>query len=157
MGMYYEKQKKHAAAWLLKSLYTNDLWFDERVKRKDAVRNYLYVPLFDIADTSRKYDLNTLKDTCYLLKQNSHLNIWGDDYDPRAMLVQISDEGIRAYRKSFYGGNVSAIIRKSLTAIAALAAVIAVLVSISRFVSVLKHDNYRLHAENKAPLQRPVL
>ena len=149
MSAYYERQKKSAAAWVLKTLCTNDLWFDENAGKKNSGKNYLYIPLFDIAQASRSYDLTTLKETCYLLQENNHINIWGDDYDPRAMLVQVSDEGIKAYKKSFYRYDYSSAIKRGVTVIAALAAIIAIVIGVGRFTSGIKNEKYQPHADSK--------
>jgi hypothetical protein len=149
MSNYYENQKQSAAAWILRSLCTNSLWFDETKEKKGSARNYLFIPLFNIAQSSGKYDLNTLKESCYLLQKNNHVTIWGDDFDPRAMLVQVSDEGITAYKKSFYGSYNLAVIKKGITAIAVAAAVVAIVIGIGRYTSGMRHEKYQRNAQEK--------
>src|SRR5580698_8276819 len=140
MSIYYENQKRSAAAWILRTLCTNSLWFDETSEKKGPGRTYLFIPLFDIAESSKRYDLNTLKETCYFLQKNNHVNIWGDDFDSRAMLVQVSDEGVSAYKKSFYGSHYLTVIKRGITAIAAAAAIIAIVIGVGRYTSGMKHE-----------------
>ena len=150
MSTFYEKQKCHAAAWILRSLCKNSLWFDDSIERDGTDRNYLYIPLFNIAESSKRYDLNTLKEACYFLRKNNHLNIWGDDFDPRAMLVQVSDEGIEAHKKSFYGNYYLTVAKRKIGAITGIAAAIAIVIGVGKYTSSLKHAKYQQHAENRA-------
>jgi hypothetical protein len=149
MSTLYENQKRHAAAWILKSLCTNHLWLGESSREKKSDRNYMFIPLFNIAEASKRYDLNTLKETCYLLRKNNHINIWGDDFDPRAMLVQISDEGIKAYKKSLYGNYTLTVVKRKLTAITGIAAAIAIVIGVGKFTSAMKHQKFQTQVEAK--------
>jgi hypothetical protein len=81
-----------AAAWVLKSLSTNNNWFDEirHAGHQNFEREYHYIPLYDLAQASIRFDISTLKDACYILKDNNHADIWGDDFEPYGMLVQIT-------------------------------------------------------------------
>ena len=135
MNNYHEKLRKNAAAWILKGLSTNDLWFDENNAKKKEDKNYLFIPLFDIAFASKNYDFNTLKEACYLLSENGHVNIWGDDYDPRAMLVQISENGVEAYRDCYYGRYYQPFIKKAVTAIAAIGILFILVSGLNKFIS----------------------
>jgi hypothetical protein len=149
MSNYQEKLKRKAAAWILKSLCTNDLWFDENKRAKSIHRNYLYIPLFDLAHCSKKYDLNTLKEGCYLLQKNNHLTIWGDDYDQRAMLIQISETGVEAYQKSLYNYYNSGLIKKGIAISAAIAVTAAIVIGVQKYSSESRHNKYYHHAGNK--------
>jgi hypothetical protein len=149
MSTFFEKQKRHAAAWILKSLSTNHLWVDESSQEKKSGKNYMFIPLFNIAEASKRYDLNTLKETCYLLKKNNHVTIWGDDFDARAMLVQISDEGIRAHRKSLYGNYTLTVVKRKLTGIIGIAAAIAIVIGVGKFTSAMKHQRFQTQVETK--------
>jgi len=148
MSNYQEKLKKNAAAWILKSLYSNDLWQENTSRKKSRVR-YLFIPLFDLAQASNRYDLNTLREACYMLQDNSHLTVWGDDYDSRAMLVQISEEGVEAYKKSFYASSRSLQIKKGFTAIVAATTVAAIVIGFSKHGG-MKQQKSSTHVETKA-------
>ncbi len=62
--------------------------------------NYFYIPLIELARTSRKYDIRTLKDASYLLKDNQQIEIFGDDFEPYGMLVKILDAGLEVQQQS---------------------------------------------------------
>ena len=119
--------------------------------KKKSTKNYLFIPIFDIAQASRSYNLETVKDACYLLHQNNHVNIWGDDYDSRAMLVQLSEEGIRAHKQSFYGNDLESFFRKGLTYVAATVMLMALIIGINKYNSnfkVVKNVLYRSTSKN---------
>jgi hypothetical protein len=148
MSTYFKNTKSVAASWILKSLYTNDLWFDEAPNRKKD-KNYLYIPLFDIAQESKKFDLITLKEACYFLQKNSHVNIWGDDFDSSAMLVQISEEGIEAYKKAFYGKSLSLPLKKIFAAASVILVIIAITTKVQRYSASNRFYKYQPPTENK--------
>src|ERR1700748_2217651 len=108
---------EHAAAWILKSLSTNIAWFDEirLAGRKNFEKKYHYIPLIDISLTSQQYEITTLKDACYLLKENNDVDIYGDDFEPYGMLVQITDKGLGAFQDSNYPTGKKSFARKGLT------------------------------------------
>ncbi|HLK27953.1 MAG TPA: hypothetical protein VKT28_05185 [Puia sp.] len=147
MSTHQEKKKRSAAAWILQSLCTNDLWFDESPRKQS--RNYLFIPLFDIAHSSGKFELNTLKESCYLLHENGHLNIWGDEYDPRAMLIQITEDGVKAYKRSFYGRNYASIFKKSFAAITAIFILATVAMGMNKLMVQLNPPKYIPQSNNK--------
>jgi hypothetical protein len=153
MSAQYEKLKRRTAGWVLKSLYTNELWFDTNPAKKNAPKNYLFIPLFDLAQTSTKYDIPTIKDACYLLNENGHINIWSDDYDSRAMLIQLSEEGAKAYKQFFYGHDIESVVKKSATAMAAAAMFLSIVVGINKYGSILKStkNQYRNSSRNDMP------
>ncbi len=148
MSNYQEKLKKNAAAWILKSLYTNDLWY-ETTTRRNSPKNYLFIPLFDLSQASTRYDLHTLREACYMLQDNSHLTVWGDDYDSRAMLVQISEEGTEAYKRSIYAPSNSLQLKKGFTAVVAATAVAAMVIGFSKHGG-MKQQKSSSHVETKA-------
>jgi len=145
----HEKQQRHAASWILKSLCTNESWTEELRGRKKTHKRYLYVPLFSIAGQSKRYDLNTLKETCYLLRKNRHVHIWGDDFDPRAMLVQVSAEGIEAHKKSLYGNYTLMLVRRNLAAATGIAAAVAIVIGMGRYTATMKHAVFQNQMESK--------
>ena len=100
MNTSSDKIRRQAAAWILKVLQNNEDW--QVREKEDSIVNYYYVPLLEIAQNSKKYNISILKDATYLLMKNKHVDIWGDDYDPYGMLVKVLDEGIEAQKKSFY-------------------------------------------------------
>jgi hypothetical protein len=113
-----KNQCEHAAAWILKSLSSNIAWFDEvrLAGRKNFEKKYHFIPLIDISLVCERYDINVLKDACYLLKHNEDVDIWGDDFEPFGMLVQISEKGLDSCRRSTYSRGQNFIL-KSLIAL----------------------------------------
>ncbi|MBS1948204.1 MAG: hypothetical protein JST47_10595 [Bacteroidetes bacterium] len=153
MNKNYEKLKKKAAAKVLKILYTNELWFDKPPSKKDGDRNYLFIPIFDIAQASKNYNLDTIKDACYLLHQNNHVNIWGEDHDARAMMVQLSDDGAKAHKQFFYGRNVGYFMKQGIALIAAMAMILFSVTGINKFTTSKSQKNqYRNSSMNDAPV-----
>jgi len=84
-----------------------------------------------------------------MLQENSHLTIWGDDYDSRGMLVQISEEGVEAYKKSFYAPSNSSQIKKGFTAVVAATAIAAMVIGFSKHGG-MKQQKSSSHVETKA-------
>jgi hypothetical protein len=111
-----KNQIEHAAAWILKSLSSNIAWFDEirLAGRKNFEKKYHFIPLIDISLVCERYDINVLKDACYLLKRNDDVDIWGDDFEPFGMLVQISEKGLDSGRRSSYARGQQSILRSLL-------------------------------------------
>src|SRR5579871_4660207 len=103
MNTNSSNQKQHASAWILKTLCTNRRWFDEvrLAGEENFERQYHYIPLIDIAQSSARYDIRVLRDACYELQKNNHLDIWGDDYEPYGMLVQVTQDGVDANEHLF--------------------------------------------------------
>jgi hypothetical protein len=127
-------QTQQAAAWILKSLCNNRQWFDEirLAGYQDFERKYNYIPLFDLSQASDKYDIRILKDACYLLRENNHVDIWGDDYEPYGMLVQVSSQGVIASNELFYGRESRTIARKAVGVFATLTTIIAIAIGINK-------------------------
>jgi hypothetical protein len=125
---------EHAAAWILKSLYTNIAWFDEirLAGRKEFEKKFHYIPLIDISLVTERFDITTLKDACYLLKNNEDVDIWGDDFEPYGMLVQISEKGKVSYKESSYKTGQNNFIKRGLTAFAALIILVSVIVGVKK-------------------------
>src|ERR1700722_13683340 len=119
-------QVKHAAAWILKGLCTNRQWFDDirHAGRQNFEREYHYIPLIDLAQSSARYDIRTLKDACYLLQQNNHIDIWGDDYEAYGMLVQVSELGVLAHEELYYGKENKSIVRRAIGVFATVTIII---------------------------------
>ncbi|HLX92712.1 MAG TPA: hypothetical protein VKR32_13570 [Puia sp.] len=146
-----EKQIHHAAAWILKSLSTNTAWFDEMrlAGRKDFEKKYHYIPLIDISLTSENFDIATLKDACYLLKENSDIDIYGDDFEPYGMLVQISDKGLSSCQESIYSGIKGALIKKGITVVAAIVILTSILVGVRKSTSSSQQAKNSIPTYNK--------
>ncbi len=153
MSTYPEKknQTEHAAAWILKSLYTNTAWFDEvrLAGRKDFERKYHFIPLVDISLVSDIFDISELKDACYLLKENADVDIWGDDFEPYGMLVQLSDKGINSYQEERYESGESHMAKRGLKAATTLVILVAIIIGVRSFIGV-KHDKSILPSYNKS-------
>jgi hypothetical protein len=124
----------HAAAWILKSLCTNSRWYDEiRHAGKDSFeKEYHYIPLIDITQASMRFNISTLKDACYLLQENNHVDIWGDDYEPYGMLVQVSEEGVAAFENSYYGKEKRGVLRKAIGVFATVTTIVAIAIGINK-------------------------
>ena len=128
-------ETQHACAWILKSLYTNKQWFDEiRHAGYDSFeRKYHYIPLYDLAQISTKHDIKTLMEACYQLKEYSHIDIWGDDFEPYGMLVQISSEGVTAMKDNFYeSDDKSQVSRRAIGVFATLTVIAALVIGINK-------------------------
>jgi len=125
---------EHAAAWILKSLSTNIAWFDEirLAGRKEFQKKYHYIPLIDISLVSDAYEIATLKDACYLLKTNSDLDIYGDDFEPYGMLVQITDKGLNSFAESLYQSGQNNYAKKGLTAVAVLVILASIVIGVKK-------------------------
>jgi len=134
---------EHAAAWILKSLYTNIAWFDEvrLAGRKEFERKFHYIPLIDISLITERFDITTLKDACYLLKNNEDIDIWGDDFEPFGMLIQISEKGKISYKESSYNNGQNNSIKKGVTVVAALVIIISVVVGIKKSSGIKQDKN----------------
>ncbi len=96
MNAYYQAVKQSAANWILKTLSSKKDWRAQN----GPTTNYYYIPLIELARTSRKYDLRTLKDASYLLKDNAQIEIFGDDFEPYGMLIKILDAGLEVQKQS---------------------------------------------------------
>jgi hypothetical protein len=144
-------QSQDAASWILKNLSTNRQWFDEirHAGHDNFEREYHYIPLYDLAQLTIKYDIATLKDACYLLKNNNHVDIWGDDFEPYGMLVQITSEGIGACRDFFYGKNEKSISKRAVGVFAMLTVIIALVIGFNKTL-LHKQDKNSAHDYNKA-------
>jgi 3',5'-cyclic AMP phosphodiesterase CpdA len=144
-------QTQNAAAWLLKNLSTNRNWFDEirHAGYDNFERDYHYIPLFDLCQLSPKYDIATLKDACYMLKQNNHVDIWGDDFEPYGMLVQISPSGLNACEESFYVQKEKSKSKRAIGVFATLTLIIALAIGINK-TFVHKQDKSQVHDTSKA-------
>jgi hypothetical protein len=144
-------QTQNAAAWLLKNLSTNRNWFDEirHAGYDNFERDYHYIPLYDLSQISTKYDIATLKDACYMLKQNNHVDIWGDDFEPYGMLVQISASGLNACEESFYVRKENNKSKRAIGVFATLTLIIALAIGINKSF-VHKQDKNQSHDINKA-------
>jgi hypothetical protein len=130
-------QVEHAAAWVLKSLSSNTAWFDEirLAGRKEFEKKYHYIPLIDISLVSEAFEIATLKDACYLLKNNNEIDIYGDDFEPYGMLVQISDKGLESNHQSVYASGKNNLLKKGLTVIAAVVILVSVVVGVKKTAS----------------------
>jgi hypothetical protein len=142
---------EHAAAWILKSLSTNIAWFDEirLAGRKNFEKKYHYIPLIDISLTSQQYEITTLKDACYLLKENNDVDIYGDDFEPYGMLVQITDKGLGAFQDSNYPTGKKSFARKGLTMVAALVILASIVIGVKKTTSGDKQAKSSTPAYNK--------
>jgi hypothetical protein len=127
---------EHAAAWILKSLSTNTAWFDEMrlAGRKSFERKYHYIPLIDISLVSENFDIATLKDACYLLKNNNDIDIYGDDFEPYGMLVQISEKGLVSCNDAIYSNGKKNILKKTLTAMAAVVILTTIIIGVKKTI-----------------------
>lgn len=138
-----------AASWILKNLSTNRQWFDEirHAGHDNFEREYHYIPLYDLAQLTIKYDIATLKDASYMLKNNNHVDIWGDDFEPYGMLVQITSEGIGACNDSFYGRNEKSISKKLVGIFATLTVIVALVIGFNK--TLLHKQDKNAHDYNK--------
>jgi len=129
-----KNQTEHAAAWVLKSLSTNTAWFDEMrlAGRKNFEKKYHYIPLIDISLVSENFDIATLKDACYLLKNNYDVDIYGDDFEPYGMLVQISDKGLVSCNEAVYASGQPNLLKKTLTLVAAAVILTTIIVGVKK-------------------------
>jgi len=84
-----------------------------------------------------------------MLRKNRHVKIWGDDFDPRAMMVQVSGEGIKAHKKSFYGNYTLTVVRRNLAAATGIAAAIAVVIGMGKYTAAMKQAPAPNQAESK--------
>jgi hypothetical protein len=127
-------QEKQAASWILKGLCTNRHWFDDirHAGRENFEREYHYIPLIDLAQASARYDIRTLKNACYLLQTNHHIDIWGDDYEAYGMLVQVSPAGVNAHEELYYGKENKNIINRAIGVFTMLTIVIAIAVGLNK-------------------------
>jgi hypothetical protein len=143
-------QSQDAAAWILKNLSTNRQWFDEirHAGHDNFERDYHYIPLYDLAQACVRHDIRTLKDTCYMLKENNHIDIWGDDFEPYGMLVQISTEGVSAYKESYYAKSETSFSKKAIGIFATLTVIAALVIGINK-TFVHKQDKNTTHDYNK--------
>ncbi len=134
---------EHAASWILKSLYTNIAWFDEirLAGRKEFEKKFHYIPLIDISLTTERFDITTLKDACYLLKNNEDIDIWGDDFEPYGMLVQISEKGKTSFQEASYPSGQNNLLKKGLTAVAALVILASVIIGVKKSLSIKQDKN----------------
>ncbi|MBS1915765.1 MAG: hypothetical protein JST87_05770 [Bacteroidetes bacterium] len=140
-------QKQHASAWILKTLCTNRRWFDEMrlAGQQNFERQYHYIPLIDIAQSSARYDIRVLRDACYELQKNNHLDIWGDDYEPYGMLVQVTAEGVGANEQLFYGKEATSIMKRALNIFAVVTTIIVIAIGLNKTV---------FHKHVKSPLNQ---
>jgi hypothetical protein len=131
-----KNQTEHAAAWILKSLSTNTAWFDEMrlAGRKSFEKKYHYIPLIDISLVSENFDIATLRDACYLLKNNNDVDIYGDDFEPFGMLVQISDKGLVSRNEAVYASGQSNFLKKTLTAVAAAVILTTIIIGVKKTI-----------------------
>ena len=123
-----------AAAWILKVLCTNPRWFDEirHAGAESFEKEYHYIPLIDITQSSVRFDIRTLKDACYLLQENNHIDIWGDDFEPYGMLVQVSEEGVAAFENAYYGREKRNFARRAIGVFATLTTIVAIAIGINK-------------------------
>lgn len=144
-------QVKHAAAWILKGLCTNHHWFDEirHAGHENFEREYHYIPLIDLAQASTRFDIRTLKDACYLLQENNHVDIWGDDYEAYGMLVQVSESGVYAHESFHYGKENRSVLKRAIGVFATLSLIVAIAVGINKSF-IHKHVKNPATAFNKA-------
>ena len=142
---------EHAAAWILKSLSTNIAWFDEirLAGRKNFQKKYHHIPLIDISLTSETYEIAILKDACYLLKNNNDVDIYGDDFEPYGMLVQITEKGLNSFQDSAYQSGQNSFAKKGLTAVAALVILASIIVGVKKTTSSDKQAKSATPAYNK--------
>ena len=77
------------------------------------------------------------------------MHIWGDDFDPRAMLVQVSAEGIEAHKKSLYGNYTLMLVRRNLAAATGIAAAVAIVIGMGRYTATMKHAVFQNQMESK--------
>jgi hypothetical protein len=149
-----KNQSEHAAAWILKSLYTNTAWFDEvrLAGRKEFERKYHFIPLVDISLVSEKFDISELKDACYLLKENADIDIWGDDFEPYGMLVQISEKGINAHQEDHYESGENYVVRRGVKAVTTLVILVAVVIGVKSYIGT-KHDKTMAPTYNQLKVQ----
>lgn len=143
-------ESQDAASWILKNLSTNRQWFDEirHAGHDNFEREYHYIPLYDLAQLTVKYDIATLKDASYMLKNNNHIDIWGDDFEPYGMLVQITSEGLGASNDSFYGRNEKSISKKVVGIFATLTVIVALVIGFNK-TSLHKQDKNTHDYNNK--------
>jgi hypothetical protein len=138
MSTYHDpkNQTEHAAAWILRSLSTNTAWFDEMrlAGRKSFEKKYHYIPLIDISLVSEKFDIATLRDACYLLKNNNDVDIYGDDFEPFGMLVQISDKGLASCNEAVYANGQSNVLKRTLTAFAAVVILTTIIIGVKKTI-----------------------
>jgi len=72
-------------------------------------------------------------EACYMLRDLGHVDIWGDDFEPLGMLVQLSQEGEIALKNGHYDKNSpKGISRKAIGALATLTAIIALVIGINK-------------------------
>ncbi|HEX4374694.1 MAG TPA: hypothetical protein VHZ50_15430 [Puia sp.] len=131
-----KNQTEHAAAWVLRSLSTNTAWFDEMrlAGRRNFEKKYHYIPLIDISLVSENFDIATLKDACYLLKNNNDVDIYGDDFEPYGMLVQISEKGLESCNEAVYSSGKKNILKKTLTAFAAAVILATIIIGVKKTI-----------------------
>ncbi|MES1223136.1 MAG: hypothetical protein ABUT20_47020 [Bacteroidota bacterium] len=136
MNTSFVNQKQCASAWVLKALCSNRRWFDEiRLGGKDNFeRQYHFIPLIDLAQSSARYDIRALRDACYQLQKNNHLEIWGDDYEPYGMLVQVTSEGVTANENLFYGKEAGSIIKRALNIFAVVTTLTIIAIGLNKAV-----------------------
>jgi hypothetical protein len=127
---------EHAAAWVLKSLSTNTAWFDEMrlAGRKSFEKKYHHIPLIDISLDSENFDIATLRDACYLLKNNNDVDIYGDDFEPYGMLVQISDKGLVSCNEAVYASGQNNTLKKILTTVAAAVILTTIIIGVKKTI-----------------------
>src|SRR5277367_2228323 len=148
---------EHAAAWILKSLYTNIAWFDEirLAGRKEFEKKFHYIPLIDISLTTERFDITTLKDACYLLKNNEDIDIWGDDFEPYGMLVQISEKGKASFREASYKTGQNNFLKKGLTAFAAVLILASLIFGVKKTLSSKQDKNISPSFNKKTSEETP--
>jgi hypothetical protein len=131
-----KNQTEHAAAWILRSLSTNTAWFDEMrlAGRKSFEKKYHYIPLIDISLVSENFEIATLRDACYLLKNNNDVDIYGDDFEPYGMLVQISDKGLVSCNEAVYASGQTNTLKKTLTAVAAAVILTTIIIGVKKTI-----------------------
>jgi hypothetical protein len=145
-------QTESAAAWILKSLHTNTGWFDEMrlAGRKNFERKYHYIPLIDISLQTHQFNITTLKDACYMLKENSDVDIWGDDFEPYGMLVQISDKGVESLQHSHYAKAAKISFRKGLTVLTAIVVLTGFIIGIKKSITSFANNKNAAPTYNKS-------
>jgi hypothetical protein len=131
-----KSQTEHAAAWILKSLTTNTAWFDEMrlAGRRNFEKKYHYIPLIDISLVSENFEIATLRDACYLLKNNNDVDIYGDDFEPYGMLVQISDKGLTSHNDAIYASGKNNSFKKVLTVMAAAVILTSIIIGVKKTI-----------------------
>lgn len=137
--MYTETTNKasFAAGWVLKSLYTNKKWFDEirHAGQTHFERKYHHIPLYDLAQATDNYDIRTLMEACYLLRDKGQVDIWGDDFEPLGMLVQLCPEGELAYSQGAYENKAKkGLYKRAIGALATLTAIIMLVIGINKTI-----------------------